>query len=217
MTAERTMRTMAFIPYPQVVETTPRGERSWDIFSRLAQGPHRLPRHRDQRRRREHHHRAAAVSRERRSRKRDHALHQQPGRRRSPPASRSTTRCSTCAARSRRCVSVWPRSMAAWLLAAGTPGMRRALPNSRIMIHQPLGGVRGQATDIEIHAQRDPVYARTHERNHGRSTPANRPRRSSRHRARQVHVRRRSEGIRHHRQRHRRPRRRPERGQRTRK
>jgi ATP-dependent Clp protease protease subunit len=44
-------------------------------------------------------------------------------------------------------------SMAAWLLAAGTPGMRRALPNSRIMIHQPLGGFRGQATDIEIHAR----------------------------------------------------------------
>ena len=44
-------------------------------------------------------------------------------------------------------------SMAAWLLAAGSPGMRRALPNSRIMIHQPLGGFRGQATDIEIHAK----------------------------------------------------------------
>lgn len=44
-------------------------------------------------------------------------------------------------------------SMGAWLLAAGEPGMRRALPNSRIMIHQPLGGFRGQATDIEIHAR----------------------------------------------------------------
>jgi len=44
-------------------------------------------------------------------------------------------------------------SMAAWLLAAGTKGLRRALPNSRILIHQPLGGVRGQATDIDIHAQ----------------------------------------------------------------
>lgn len=44
-------------------------------------------------------------------------------------------------------------SMAALLLCAGTPGMRRALPNSRIMIHQPLGGYRGQATDIEIHAR----------------------------------------------------------------
>lgn len=44
-------------------------------------------------------------------------------------------------------------SMAAWLLAAGHPGLRRALPNSRVMIHQPLGGIRGQATDIEIHAR----------------------------------------------------------------
>lgn len=41
-------------------------------------------------------------------------------------------------------------SMAAVLLAAGTPGRRFALPNSRIMIHQPLGGAQGQATDIEI-------------------------------------------------------------------
>jgi ATP-dependent Clp protease protease subunit len=44
-------------------------------------------------------------------------------------------------------------SMAAWLLAAGTKGMRKALPNSRVMIHQPLGGARGQATDIEIQAR----------------------------------------------------------------
>ncbi|HJK91759.1 MAG TPA: ATP-dependent Clp endopeptidase proteolytic subunit ClpP [Polyangiaceae bacterium LLY-WYZ-15_(1-7)] len=44
-------------------------------------------------------------------------------------------------------------SMGAWLLAAGTEGHRRALPNSRVMIHQPLGGFSGQATDIEIHAK----------------------------------------------------------------
>jgi len=44
-------------------------------------------------------------------------------------------------------------SMAAVLLAAGTEGKRIALPNSRIMLHQPLGGVQGQATDIEIHAR----------------------------------------------------------------
>jgi ATP-dependent Clp protease protease subunit len=43
--------------------------------------------------------------------------------------------------------------MAAVLLAAGTKGKRFALPYSRIMIHQPLGGARGQATDIEIHAR----------------------------------------------------------------
>ncbi|GAB6932949.1 ATP-dependent Clp endopeptidase proteolytic subunit ClpP [Calditerricola satsumensis] len=43
-------------------------------------------------------------------------------------------------------------SMGALLLAAGAKGKRFALPNSEIMIHQPLGGVRGQASDIKIHA-----------------------------------------------------------------
>jgi len=44
-------------------------------------------------------------------------------------------------------------SMGAFLLAAGTKGKRFALPNSEVMIHQPLGGVRGQATDIKIHTE----------------------------------------------------------------
>ncbi|MEM9727787.1 MAG: ATP-dependent Clp endopeptidase proteolytic subunit ClpP [Myxococcota bacterium] len=44
-------------------------------------------------------------------------------------------------------------SMGAFLLASGTKGLRRALPHSRIMIHQPLGGYQGQASDIEIHAK----------------------------------------------------------------
>ena len=44
-------------------------------------------------------------------------------------------------------------SMAAVLLAAGAAGKRTTLPHSRIMIHQPLGGMQGQATDIEIHAK----------------------------------------------------------------
>ncbi|HHX77830.1 MAG TPA: ATP-dependent Clp endopeptidase proteolytic subunit ClpP [Firmicutes bacterium] len=44
-------------------------------------------------------------------------------------------------------------SMGAVLLAAGTRGKRFALPNSRIMVHQPLGGAQGQAVDIEIHAR----------------------------------------------------------------
>ena len=43
-------------------------------------------------------------------------------------------------------------SMGAFLLAAGTPGKRFALPNAEIMIHQPLGGAQGQASDIKIHA-----------------------------------------------------------------
>ena len=44
-------------------------------------------------------------------------------------------------------------SMGAFLLAAGTKGKRYSLPNAEIMIHQPLGGVRGQAEDIKIHAE----------------------------------------------------------------
>lgn len=44
-------------------------------------------------------------------------------------------------------------SMGAVLLAGGAPGKRRSLPNARVLIHQPLGGFRGQATDIEIHAK----------------------------------------------------------------
>lgn len=44
-------------------------------------------------------------------------------------------------------------SMGAFLLAGGTKGKRYALPNSEIMIHQPLGGAKGQATDIKIHAE----------------------------------------------------------------
>jgi ATP-dependent Clp protease protease subunit len=59
-------------------------------------------------------------------------------------------------------------SMGSLLLAAGAPGKRFALPNSRILIHQPTGGYQGQSTDIEIHAREaldlrrrvDEVYAR---------------------------------------------------------
>ena len=44
-------------------------------------------------------------------------------------------------------------SMGAFLLMAGEPGMRMALPNSEVMIHQPSGGASGQATDVQLHAQ----------------------------------------------------------------
>ncbi len=50
-------------------------------------------------------------------------------------------------------------SMGAFLLSAGTKGKRYCLPNSRVMIHQPLGGFQGQASDIEIHA-REILYLR---------------------------------------------------------
>jgi ATP-dependent Clp protease protease subunit len=44
-------------------------------------------------------------------------------------------------------------SMASFLLASGAKGKRHALPHARLMIHQPLGGMKGKATDIEIHAR----------------------------------------------------------------
>ncbi len=50
------------------------------------------------------------------------------------------------------CIGV-AASMGAFLLAAGTKGKRKSLPNSEVMIHQPSGGTRGQATDIQIHAE----------------------------------------------------------------
>ena len=53
---------------------------------------------------------------------------------------------------STRCIGL-AASMGAFLLNAGAEGKRFALPNSEIMIHQPLGGAKGQATDIEIHAK----------------------------------------------------------------
>jgi ATP-dependent Clp protease protease subunit len=43
--------------------------------------------------------------------------------------------------------------MGAWLLAGGAKGKRQALPNARILLHQPSGGIGGQATDMEIHAR----------------------------------------------------------------
>jgi ATP-dependent Clp protease protease subunit len=55
-------------------------------------------------------------------------------------------------------------SMGAFLLAAGTKGKRLALPHARIMIHQPLGGTRGQATDIEIEAKE--ILRIRHQLNH---------------------------------------------------
>ncbi len=81
-------------------------------------------------------------------------------------------------------------SMGAFLLAAGAKGKRFALPNARIMIHQPSGGAQGQASDIEIQA-REILYLR--ERLNkilvGEDRPADRADRE-RHRSRQLHVRR---------------------------
>ena len=87
-------------------------------------------------------------------------------------------------------------SMGAFLLAAGAKGKRNALPNSRIMIHQPSGGAQGQATDIEIQAreilklreQPEPDPRRAHRPEPGQD--------QLRQRARLLHVRRRGAGLR---------------------
>jgi ATP-dependent Clp protease protease subunit len=75
-------------------------------------------------------------------------------------------------------------SMGAFLLTAGAKGKRFCLPNSRVMIHQPMGGFQGQASDIEIHAK-EILYRAPAERDHGQAhRPADRAHRA-RHRPRQ--------------------------------
>ena len=83
------------------------------------------------------------------------------------------------AARSTVCIGQ-AASMGSFLLAAGEPGMRIALPNARIMVHQPSGGAQGMASDIEIQAQGNPAHPRADERSLRRNIPARRSRRSRR-------------------------------------
>lgn len=142
----------AFIPYPQVVETTHRGERSWDIFSRLLKD------------------RIVFLGTEINDDVANIVIAQMLFLESEDPdkeiivyvnspggvitsglAIYDTMQYVKCPV-STVCLGQ-AASMAAWLMAAGEKGKRKALPNSRIMIHQPLGGVRGQATDIEIHAK----------------------------------------------------------------
>jgi ATP-dependent Clp protease, protease subunit len=145
-------RAMAFIPYPQVVETTPRGERSWDIFSRLLNDriiflgteinddvANIII--------------AQLLYLESEDPDKEITLYiNSPGGSITAGLAIYDTMQYVRAPVSTLCIGL-AASMAAWILAAGNKGLRRALPNSRIMIHQPLGGVRGQATDIDIHAQ----------------------------------------------------------------
>jgi ATP-dependent Clp protease protease subunit len=149
MTSERTS---AFIPYPQVVETTPRGERSWDIFSRLLND------------------RIIFLGTEINDDVANIVIAQLLYLESEDPDKEVTVYLNSPGGSITSGLAIYDTmqyvrtpvstvclgmasSMAAWLLAAGQKGVRRALPNSRIMIHQPLGGFRGQATDIEIHAQ----------------------------------------------------------------
>jgi ATP-dependent Clp protease, protease subunit len=149
MTAERPV---AFIPYPQVVETTPRGERSWDIFSRLLNdriiflgsevnddAANIII--------------AQMLYLESEDPDKEITLYiNSPGGSITAGLAIYDTMQHVRAPVATVCIGL-AASMAAWILAAGTKGLRRALPNSRIMIHQPISGVRGQASDIEIHAR----------------------------------------------------------------
>ena len=138
---------------PMVIERTARGEREFDIYSQAAQRADHLPRHADRRPGRQPRRRAAAAPRERGSRQGHLALHQLarrqhllgPGDLRHDAASSSPT--------SRRCASAWRCRWARCCWPAGAKGKRAALPNSRILIHQPSAGFEGQSTDIEIHAR----------------------------------------------------------------
>jgi len=143
---------MNFIPYPQVVEQTHRGERSWDIFSRLLKDrivflgtpindevANIIV--------------AQLLYLESDDPEKEIMLYIN-----SPGGSVNAGLAIYDTMQYVRCPVATiclgqAASMAAVLLAAGHPSRRMALPNSRVMIHQPLGGVQGQASDIEIHAK----------------------------------------------------------------
>ena len=145
-------RAQAFIPYPTVVETTHRGERNWDIFSRLLKD------------------RIVFLGTEINDDVANIVIAQflflesedpdkeimlyinSPGGVVTSGLAIFDTMQYVGSSVSTTCLGM-AASMAAVLLAAGTKGRRVALPNARIMIHQPLGGARGQATDIEIQAR----------------------------------------------------------------
>src|SRR5260221_6255646 len=141
-----------FIPYPTVVETTHRGERHWDIFRRLLKD------------------RIVFLGTEinddvaniiiaqflyLESEDPDKEImlyiNSPGGVVTSGLAIHDTMQYVRCDV-STTCLGM-AASMAAVLLAAGTKGRRNALPNARVMIHQPMGGARGQASDIEIQAK----------------------------------------------------------------
>lgn len=149
---------VGFIPYPQVVETTPRGERSWDIFSRLLND------------------RIVFLGSEVNDDAANIIIAQMLYLESEDPDKEITLYINSPGGSITAGLAIYDTmqyvrapvatvciglaaSMAAWILAAGTKGLRRALPNSRIMIHQPISGVRGQASDIEIHA-REIIYLR---------------------------------------------------------
>ena len=136
---------------PMVVEQTARGERSYDIYSRLLKeriifltG--------------EVNERSSLICAQLLFLKTENPSKEFPSTltglaASSPPASRSTIPCNIFAARSARYASARPLRWAACCFAPARNNKRFALPNARIMVHQPSGGAQGQATDIEIQAR----------------------------------------------------------------
>jgi ATP-dependent Clp protease protease subunit len=145
-------RARDFIPYPTVVETTHRGERNWDIFSRLLKD------------------RIVFLGTEINDDVANIIIAQflflesedpdkeimlyinSPGGVVTSGLAIYDTMQYVRSTVSTTCLGM-AASMAAVLLAAGAKGRRLALPNARVMIHQPMGGARGQVTDIEIQAR----------------------------------------------------------------
>ena len=150
--ADEVLAPRDFIPYPQVVETTHRGERSWDIFSRLLKDrivflgtevnddvANIIV--------------AQLLFLESEDPDKDVQLYiNSPGGVVTAGLAIFDTMQYVRTPVSTICIGQ-AASMGAILLAAGQKGKRFALPNARIMIHQPMGGARGQATDIEIQAR----------------------------------------------------------------
>lgn len=142
----------SYIPYPQIVEYTHRGERSWDIFSRLLKDRIIFL--------------GTSITDEVANiivaqllflysddpEKEVMLYINSPGGSVSAGLAIYDTMQHVGCPVATVCLGQ-AASMAAVLLSAGTPGRRFALPNSRVLIHQPLGGVQGQASDIEIHAR----------------------------------------------------------------
>jgi ATP-dependent Clp protease protease subunit len=187
-----------FIPYPQVIETTHRGERSWDIFSRLLKDrivflgtdinddvANIII--------------AQLLYLESEDPDKEIMLYiNSPGGViTSGLAIYDTMQFIRCPV-STLCLGM-AAVMASVLLCAGAKGRRLALPNSRILIHQPLGGVRGQATDIEIHAK-EILYLRSRLTEiYIQHTGQSEERIRRRHRARLLHGCGRRQGVRAHR------------------
>jgi ATP-dependent Clp protease protease subunit len=169
---------------PMVIEQSGRGERAYDIYSRLLKERVISSSGRSTTAWRTSSSRSCLFLESENPDKDINLLHQLARRQRSPRALAIydtmqfikpdvSTLCTGLAA-----------SMGSFLLAAGAKGKRYCLPNSRVMIHQPSGGFSGQASDIEIHAQRGAVPQEAPERDacqaHGPADRADRARQRSR-------------------------------------